>query len=228
MEHGLIAILTLAFGLGLVHALDADHIMAVSGLAARHGRGRAALGFCLRWAFGHGLTLFGIGGAVLWAGAHLPAAFGFHAEVLVGLVLIWIGYGVLRDVWRQSRRLRRHRHPGYPAHTHWHHPQPSGDDQHDHRAVLVGMLHGAAGSAPLLVLLPITRQTGTAYALLYLLVFSLAMLAVMLVFGGLLSGLFARLQRAGERSMQALRGLIAAGAMAAGAHLIHGLAYGIG
>jgi high-affinity nickel permease len=82
------AVLTLAFGLGLMHALDADHIMAVSGLAsARPGR-RRALAFCARWAIGHGLSLLSIGAAVLLLGLAIPVSLSAHAESLVGVVLM--------------------------------------------------------------------------------------------------------------------------------------------
>jgi hypothetical protein len=219
MAHSLTAVLFLAFGLGLVHAFDADHIMAVSGLGAKR-RPITAWRFCVRWALGHGITLFAIGGLALLIGLHLPVAFSAFAEAAVALVLIGIGIGVLRDLRRQSHTLRFHDHPGLPAHAHWH----DTGRRHDHRAVLVGMLHGAAGSAPLLAVLPVTQQGGAGFGLLYLLMFSAAVLVAMLVFGGLLGTVFRRARRAGEVLFNRLRALIALGAMAAGGHLLYGLA----
>ena len=111
-------ILMFAFGLGLLHSLDADHIMAVSNLASGQASMKASIKFCLRWALGHGFTLLVIGLLVFALGITLPASISLYAEVAVGFMLVMIGAIVLFDIFRQrahihfpagdSRTLRRH------------------------------------------------------------------------------------------------------------------------
>ena len=75
----LYSILSLGFGLGLLHALDADHIMAVSSLASTNGKdkknwsGRSMLWFCTRWAVGHGAILLSLAILFIFAKIELPA-----------------------------------------------------------------------------------------------------------------------------------------------------------
>jgi sulfite exporter TauE/SafE len=214
-------VLTLAFGLGMLHALDADHIMAVSGLAST-GKGRQrALAFCARWAIGHGLTLLLIGAAVLLLGMAIPARLSAAAESIVGVVLVLIGAWVLRDLWRRRMQLHFHTHEGAITHAHWHLSQPQALQRHGHGVVLVGVMHGTAGSAPLLALLPMA-QHGAWFGLAYLLMFGVGVLASMLVFGGLLGVVFDRLAQHGERVFRWTRGLVALSSMLFGAMLLHG------
>ncbi len=221
----LVGILGLAFGLGLVHALDADHIAAVSALASRgDGQAKHAWRFCLRWALGHGGTLMLLGIAVLAIGIHLPPAINHYAEAAVGVLLLVMAGALFNDIRRQSLRLGFHTHPGLPHHAHWQRSTHAGDGhRHEHGATLVGALHGAAGSAPLLALIPIATQQTPAWGLAYLLLFSLGVLASMLVFGGLLSALFARLAGWGRGALQWTRSIIAGGSLAAGLYVLHGL-----
>lgn len=222
MDASWLAVLTLAFGLGMLHALDADHIMAVSALTStRTGRQRA-LAFCARWAIGHGLTLLVIGGAVLLLGMAIPARLSSAMESLVGVVLVLIGAWVLLDLWRRRVQLRFHEHEGPIIHAHWHLDQAkTSRHMHGHGAVLVGVMHGIAGSAPLLALLPMA-QYGAWFGLGYLLIFGVGVLASMLVFGGLLGVVFDRLARHGERVFRWTRGLVAMSSMLFGALLLHG------
>ena len=151
------AILSLAFGLGLMHALDADHIMAVSGLSVRKPGLSQCMRFGLRWAVGHGLSLLIIGSGVLILGMAIPESLSQTAESLVGFVLIGIGLWVIFELVSRRAHIHFHQHDGIPRHAHWHvhteHPIPisshnGATHRHEHSAVLVGMLHGTAGSAP--------------------------------------------------------------------------------
>jgi sulfite exporter TauE/SafE len=208
-----------------VHALDADHIAAVSGLASSRRAGRATWRFCLHWATGHGLTLLLIGAAVLLLGMAIPSSLSALAESLVGAVLILIGLGVFRDLYRSRAHLHFHQHDALPPHAHWHRhekdaPHDARAHRHGHRALLVGVLHGTAGSAPLLALLPAMTQGAPWVGMLYLLIFSLGVLCTMLIFGGVLSVLFARMA---ARLLFLLRGSVAAGSMLFGGWLLHGV-----
>ncbi|OOZ40502.1 hypothetical protein BOW53_07530 [Solemya pervernicosa gill symbiont] len=213
-ESSVVAILSLAFGLGLLHALDADHIAAVTGLASQEEGGRRqALRFSLMWALGHGLTLLLVGVAVILLGMAIPAQLSEWAETLVGVVLVVIGIGVLLDIRRENVHLHFHRHDSGLPHAHWHHHTPGREHRashhrHRHTPVLVGVLHGAAGSAPLLALLPMTQQQDPWLAMGYLLLFGVGVLASMLLFGGFVEHLFNHLKRRARRLLYLLRSVV--------------------
>lgn len=224
----LIGILVLGFGLGMLHALDADHILAVSSLSLT-GRGpRPAWRFCVRWALGHGAVLLIAGVLVFLAGYAIPAAWSDYAEGVVGLVMIALGLWVLVDLRRRRLHLHFHRHDGLPAHAHWHAHRRDLDHshtashRHGHGATLVGALHGLAGSAPLLALLPLARSEAGWLGLFYLLTFSIGVLLAMLLFGGVLGRLMGWLDRRGTVWLQRLRLLVALAAIAVGGRLLLG------
>ena len=182
-DGGLLGLLLLGFGLGLTHAFDADHIMAVTSLASREPGWRRTLRFCGAWAFGHGLTLLVVGTVVLVLGWNLPEALYGTAEQLVGVVLVALGLWVWWDLWRRRVHLRAHRH-GDVTHVHLVEEQGSRHRSWaDHSPVFVGVLHGLAGAAPLMALLPSIRAGSAAVGLAYLVVFSVGVLASMAAFG---------------------------------------------
>ena len=216
-------ILGLAFGLGLLHALDADHILTVSTLASRQSAGnKHPWKFSLQWALGHGLTLLALGGIALVIGAAFPATISRYAEATVGIMLIAIGIWVLSGIYRQRLRLGFHSHKNLPRHAHWHNAMLPVRN-HDHSATLAGALHGTAGSAPILALIPVASQQSPAWGLLYLVLFSAGVLACMLLFGGLLGSAFTHLSRSGVRTLEFVRTGIAGASMAAGFYLLHGM-----
>jgi ABC-type nickel/cobalt efflux system permease component RcnA len=225
-----LALLSLAFGLGLVHALDADHIMAVSGLSVR----KPSLGYCvrfgLRWAIGHGFSLLLIGGSVLLLGMAIPESLSQFAELLVGLVLIGIGIWVIHELVSRRVHIHFHQHDGIPRHAHWHKHNEHAvhtihhdvSHRHEHSAVMVGMLHGTAGSAPLLALIPLANLGGSPWlGMGYVLLFGLGVLVSMLTFSGLLGVTFQWLSRWGQRTIQVLRTGVALNAIGFGSYLLY-------
>ena len=186
MNVELWSVLFLAFGLGMLHALDADHIIAVSGLSSMnvssaqdgaHKNKRQSLMFCARWAIGHSMALMIIGSAVIFLGMAIPEQLSNMAESLVGVVLIFLGVYVLWDMKRQHAHLHFHQHDGMSDHAHWHSHQQtkkvhsSDPHKHTHAPVFVGVLHGIAGSAPLLALLPVAKMSSPWVGFSYLLLF---------------------------------------------------------
>ena len=106
MDGGIVAVLLLGFGLGLVHALDADHVMAVSALASLRPRLSQCFGFALRWGLGHGATLLLLGGSALVLGVALPPSLAEGVERIVGVVMValgaWVAIGRVGSVSPQS------------------------------------------------------------------------------------------------------------------------------
>lgn len=236
MNIELWSLLILAFGLGMIHALDADHIIAVSGLSCQSESRNHSLMFCLRWALGHGAALFLIGAAVILLGMAIPETLSQLAEQLVGAVLILIGLYVIWDVYKKDLHLHFHQHDGMSDHAHWHeHAQPdrarlsqqvdehqheSSRHQHSHAPVFVGVLHGTAGSAPLLALLPLSQISSPWAGMAYLFLFGLGVFISMLVFGGIIGQIFVWMKNWGNRFITSLRITVSIISIGYGAKLI--------
>lgn len=185
----LYSILTLGFGLGMLHALDADHIMAVSALASgaqqdssgsRNGwSAKKVMGFCCTWALGHGAVLFALATLLIFAKIELPTMFIHFAEKLIGLLFIGLGGWIFWQIGKHKLSLQVHSHDTI---THVHLAE-AGKPHHTHQSVLVGATHGLAGSAPVLALIPAMETTSRWVGLLYVGLFSLGVLIAMLIFG---------------------------------------------
>ncbi len=208
MNVELWGVLVMAFSLGMLHALDADHVIAITGLNCQQPDKKNSLLFCARWAFGHGGTLLLIGGAVMFLGMAIPERLSAIAENLVGVALIAIGVMVLLEMYRQC------------AHRAFHRQSLNNEHQHSHAPVLVGVLHGVAGSAPLLALLPLSQMTSPWRAMSYLLLFGLGVFIAMLIFGGVIGQVFGWLKSWGNNFVNALRLTISFLSIAYGVKLV--------
>lgn len=197
------ALFAAGLGLGMLHALDADHVMTVANLGARScARGRS-MRFGVQWAMGHGVSLLAAGACVYLLGMALPETLGIAAEVVVALLLIALGVG----------SMQRLRHvegvEGLPAPT-----RP---------AFAIGSLHGVAGSAPVIALIPLMQIAQPAPAVLYLLCFSLGVLLAMLGFGALLARAGRALANAGRGLDAGFQAVVAGGAIAVGTWQLYGV-----
>lgn len=212
--------LAAAFALGLVHALDADHVMALSVLATRGRSAADGLRAGLRWSLGHGVVVLVLGVAVLALGSALPAWLGSGAERVVGLVMIALGVRVWIELLRRRAHLHFHAHDDLPPHAHWHaHSRVRNVHDHDHEPLLVGGLHGLAGAAPLFAVLGLAAGSPL-LAVASLVTFGLGVSAAMLVVSGLLGYLSGR-RGVGARGVGVgwLRGVAGSGSIALGVWL---------
>lgn len=155
------SVLLLGFLIGLKHALEADHVAAVATLVNRRSSLRETAQVGLVWGFGHSLTLFVTGTAVVVLDATVPERFAHLLELAVGVMLIGLGLDVLRRLIRDRVHYHVHRHSDGIVHFHAHSHRADVDhERHEHahptglrrRALAVGLLHGLAGSAALIVL----------------------------------------------------------------------------
>src|SRR5688572_12030598 len=89
---------------GLLHALDADHVTTISGLAV-NDRSTSATGYAIRWALGHAVALGLIGVFVLGLGLWGVTALSGYAETLVAMTLLVIGYHALRGAGHHYRGI---------------------------------------------------------------------------------------------------------------------------
>ncbi len=190
-------LLLLGFSLGFMHALDADHVMAVSALANQKPSIKRTLLFSLQWALGHGGVLVACGVILFGIGVSIPSHLQHWAEMSVGVLLIFLGLSFFWTFRQQKIRLVQHRHDDI-VHTHW-----SADDHEsnnhlhshksnrsvkeaiikNHQPVMIGMLHGMAGSAPALALIPAVTSGQLTLAMTYLVIFSLGVILSMVAFG---------------------------------------------
>src|SRR5258705_8432103 len=130
-------ILMLGFSLGMQHALEADHIAAVSSIAARRTHVGDIVKHGLTWGVGHTLTLFLFAGAAMLLGRAIPDSVAKPIEAAVGIMLIGLGAHVAWRLWRDRVHFHRHWHGDGTVHFHAHrhacdtlpHARPS----HEHR-----------------------------------------------------------------------------------------------
>ena len=176
-------ILGLGFLLGMQHALEADHIAAVSSIAARRTSIAEIVKHGLTWGLGHTVTLFAFAGAAILLGHAIPVRLSHTLEAVVGIVLVILGGNVLWRLWHERVHFHRHDHRDGTTHLHLHsHANAPGSSHastpHEHahgfrwRTLLVGLIHGMAGSAALLVL-TVSQASSARVALLYILLFGL-------------------------------------------------------
>lgn len=183
-EPKMLMLLSMGFVLGMRHALEADHAAAVASLALRSRSVSHTVRQGLAWGIGHTLTLMLFSSVVLILGLVIPEHFAEGLEFSVGIMLIGLGIDVLRRMWKERIHFHLHQHPNEPPHFHAHAHRTKESHvaamahRHDHptgfpyRALLVGLMHGMAGSAALIVL---TLQTviSPSEAISYILMFGL-------------------------------------------------------
>jgi high-affinity nickel-transport protein len=134
-------VVVLGFLLGMLHATDADHVVAVSTIVSRQRKIGSAARVGALWGVGHTLTVFVVGSGIILFHLVIPPRVGLVMEFCVALMLILLGVVTLARVSRQVREsvtavlangMAGHTHPnGVPdAHLHVH---THGDYVHVHR-----------------------------------------------------------------------------------------------
>ena len=210
METRFFSILVMGFLLGLRHATDADHVVAVTAMMARYKKlGRAWI-LGAFWGLGHTVTIFLVGAAIIVFKVHIAPRVGLALEFLVGVVLVILGVANLKGKGLGLISLPGHEHehdPEHPEHcheidpvsaqgphAHWHFHEISFTliDRWIHgigifqalRAVIVGIVHGLAGSAAV-ALLVLSALPNPRAGIFYLVIFSLGSMMGMMTMSAL-------------------------------------------
>ncbi|HKJ00327.1 MAG TPA: High-affinity nickel transporter [bacterium] len=194
---------------GLVHVLSGpDHLAAVAPLALQHSRRRWLVG--VLWGGGHTAAIFAVAALSLMLRALLPLnELSSWSDRLVGMALIAIGVWGLRQAFRQNLHVHRHVHDGL-AHSHIHfHPHADAHEAprahaHTHVSFAMGTLHGLAGSAYVLGVLPALTLPNLGGSLVYLSGFGIGSIAAMGAVAWLLGASLERMERAGLRPYRLL------------------------
>lgn len=160
--------------IGMQHALEADHLAAIAALSAKRSSRRALVLRGGIWGIGHTFTLLLICGLLLLLGEAVPPRVDAGLELIVGIMIVILGANVLYTLWKRRPHIHVHEHKDGRNHVHVHshadelvaHTESQHRHEHRHlglrRALLVGMVHGAAGSAGLLVLAAAAESVGEA------------------------------------------------------------------
>ena len=238
---GVFAVLALGFMLGVRHATDPDHVVAVTTIVAGQRSVRRAAAVGAVWGVGHTLTIFLVGSAIILFEWVIPPRLGLGMEMAVAVMLVVLGVlnltGTLRWIRRQRLPAKTHTHVHSHAHSHGDyvhtHPHGHAPDSHPHadeatplarmdralgaaapyrlvRPLVVGIVHGLAGSAAVALLILAAIQTPI-WSIAYLLIFGVGTIAGMMLITAAISlpfaltgGQAARL----ENSLRVASGLI--------------------
>jgi len=258
----LFAIIVLGFFLGMRHATDPDHVIAVTTIVSRQQSVKHAALIGAFWGLGHTLTIFVVGSAIILFSIVIPPRVGLGMELSVGLMLVILGVLNLTGImsWINDNltpadgshtmvHTHAHVHGGY-VYTHAHLHLATGEDgspgaPHLHsepvlqtrwagllnrlglyqlvRPLVVGVVHGLAGSAAV-ALLVLTTIRNPYWSAAYLLVFGVGTIAGMMLVTAAIAVPFAY---TGRRFAQLNRGMaVASGLLSLGFGLF--IAYHIG
>lgn len=203
------SLLVLGFLIGMRHALEADHVAAVASLVSGRRSMSATVRHGVTWGVGHTATLFAVSAVVMVTGAAIPARLAGALELMVGLMLVGLGVDVVRRLVRDRVHFHLHQHRDGSSHLHAHshagEPREAHEPtRHSHqhagrfpvRALLVGLMHGMAGSAALVVVTASTVDS-VGIGLLYVALFGIGSMLGM----GLLSVAIAVPLRAAARGL---------------------------
>ncbi len=217
---GVLALLGLGLIFGLKHATEVDHVVAVSTIVSQNRNLLRSAMVGALWGAGHTAALLVTGAIVLSLRVAIPDKISDWLEFGVALMILGLGVSAMWRALRKGREvhLHKHSHDGVShVHVHFHEATTRHDQRkasnHTHavhaigiKPVLVGTMHGLAGSAAL-TLLVLTQIESAWLGLLYLAIFGVGSIVGMLLMSGLiglpfalssrnLSGLHHRLQTA--------------------------------
>lgn len=164
-----------AVSLGFLHALEPDHMAAVTTFVSRRPRPAEALGFGLRWGLGHSAAILLVGSALIALGIHVPEGVVAGLEFGVGTMLLGLGVWLLWSVVHGEAHALAD-----PDHGH----------DHPHGSVWVGLAHGLAGTAPLVAVVTVTVSSSPWVAGVYLLLFGVGTTAGMGLYAATAGALF--------------------------------------
>jgi ABC-type nickel/cobalt efflux system permease component RcnA len=186
MEVTLLTVLALGFILGIKHAIEPDHVIAVSTIASQSKKLWNASLAGVFWGIGHTVTLFIIGIILILMKGKISEKWAMSLEFLVGIMLVYLGVKTILSF--KNIHVHHHKHDG-DDHKHVHSHQNSGEHKHKHQhqnvtyleSMLIGLVHGLAGSGAM-VLLTMSTVKNVGEAAIYILIFGAGTVIGMLFF----------------------------------------------
>lgn len=215
-----VTFLSLGVLLGARHALDADHIAAVTTILSRDPCLRRSGLIGLAWGAGHTLTVVGVGLVLIGLEVAVPPAVAQAMEFAVGLMLVGLGLSLGVRMIRDGWHFHDHEHDGI-RHWHLHRHRATAVHEHEHwvrlsmRPLLVGMCHGLAGTATL-ALVVASAVSSLPGAALYLVAFGLGSVLGMILTALAISVPLVMSAAAGRQAQTALQALAGLGSIGLG------------
>lgn len=195
------AAVLLGLGLGVKHAIEADHLAAVCTIVANDGGIARAAKIGALWGLGHAAVIVLAGGALVATGASVPAPLALFFDIAVAVMLIALGAAALRASRAGAAATPRHDHSHALVAP--------------RRSLAVGVVHGASGTAALTLLVASTINVRL-HALAFVLLFGLASIAGMAIVAALVAWPLHSAARRAPSVLPALQGLAGAASIAAG------------
>lgn len=198
MELTIGGILLLGFFIGMQHAMEADHVAAVSSIASGESSVSKIISHGAFWGIGHTVTLAAVAGSVIIFGATISDGMGSLLELIVGVMLVGLGAHVIWRLIRERVHFHGHSHDDgtFHMHAHSHKGETEKHDRNQHahehpqslpwRTLAVGLMHGMAGSGALVVLTA-TQVTTPLAGFLYVLLFGVGSIIGMAALSGLIA-----------------------------------------
>ncbi len=208
----LVSAALLGLGLGVKHAFEADHVAAVCTLVARRGTVARAARFGALWGLGHGAVIILAGGALVAVGARVPGPLAVALDAAVAVMLVGLGIAALRRCAmapeQGNEQERQHGH----GHGHEHESDNGGSAR---RPILIGLVHGASGTAALTILVASTiPHRIEAFA--FITLFGLASIIGMAAAAAVLAWPLRKAAEHAPAIARGLRGMAGVGSIAAG------------
>ncbi len=184
MEVSFLSILALGFVLGIKHAIEPDHVIAVSTIASQSKKLLRSSLAGVFWGIGHTATLFLTGIILIMMKGEIPEKWAMSLEFLVGIMLVYLGMTTILSF--KNLHVHQHEHDG-EAHKHLHLTRI---EVNMHTAVnrvsyvksmLIGFIHGLAGSGAM-VLLTMSTVNSVWESAIYILIFGAGTVLGMLFF----------------------------------------------
>ncbi|MBI4285714.1 MAG: sulfite exporter TauE/SafE family protein [Chloroflexi bacterium] len=219
-EMTLLTGLFLGFLLGVRHALDADHVVAVTTIVSRSRSILRALVAGLSWGMGHTFTILAAGTIVLVFNLTIPDKLVLSAEFAIGLILVLLGVPLVKQLVSKKAHIHLHEHEAKQhLHPHSHEAAPNHRHQHIRRPLLIGMAHGLAGSGALTVLV-LGTMPSVAYGVFFLLLFGIGSILGMVIFSGVISFPFKLTARVSPRFNLWIQGIAGLASIALGLFIL--------
>ena len=230
LDTEFLTIVGLGFVLGLRHALDTDHLAAVSTVLAQRPSFRASGMIGFSWGLGHTAILLLVGAVVLVCRVPVPEPIALAAEFGVGAMLVFLGCMLGLRLARERWHVHRHEHDG-TQHLHLHSHALTEDHGHGHwwrdsvRPFCIGMAHGLAGSAALLLIV-LSSARSVSEGLIYIAVFGAGSILGMMLVGMVVSLPVIWSLNLGRPMFLAVQGLASLGSVAVGLTIMLQIAFG--
>lgn len=183
MEINLLSILAIGFVLGIKHAMEPDHVIAVSTMVSNTKKLLSPSIIGIFWGIGHTITLFIVGMVFIFMKKEIPHEWALFLEFAVGVMLVYLG--IKSYLFPQKKHIHSHEHThGGISHKHFH--IDNINHQHTNRgvsylkSVFIGLVHGLSGSAAM-ILLTMTSVEHPWQAGIYIIIFGVGTVIGMLL-----------------------------------------------